>query len=88
MRRWPESFICTVNLQPNQNMRMKASEELQALIALLMDPSVRRREMCARASKICKIYGLPATGVHSELAEFEYRVSGICQRCQDFYLGS
>ena len=61
-------------------------DRLKALIVKLADPSVQRRGIIARASRTCKICGDLAIAFHSELAKFEYKVSGICQDCQDHYL--
>ena len=61
------------------------SPRLQELIDLLADSAVQRRGVCARASNICKICGNQAIAFHSELTRFEYRISGICQGCQDHY---
>lgn len=60
-------------------------ETLTELIRLLSDERILRSAPSARSARRCKLCAKPALVFHSPAAEFEYRISGICQDCQDFY---
>lgn len=60
-------------------------ERLEELIRLLSDPATVSRYAQAKASKTCKCCGQPATCFRNRVAEIEYRISAICQNCQDTY---
>jgi len=61
---------------------------LNALIKALSEPEVSLRDASARATHTCKLCGGPARRFRNTLSEFEYRVSAICQNCQDRYFNS
>jgi hypothetical protein len=60
---------------------------LNELIRALSEPEVSLRDTFARSTHICKICGKPARRFRDGISEFEYRVSAICQQCQDRYFG-
>ena len=59
--------------------------KLNELISVLSEPAVHLRDTSARATHTCKICSGPARWFRNALSEFEYRVSAICQDCQDKY---
>ena len=63
-------------------------ETLDELINILSDPEVSIRNCLARASGMCKLCGEDACNFRDAASEFEYRVSAICQNCQDKYFRS
>lgn len=63
-------------------------ERLDELIKILSEASVNARYGRARATKTCKICGRSARNFRNAACAFEYRVSAICQYCQDKYLSA
>ena len=59
---------------------------IQELINVLGDDNVKGRAAIAKANRTCKICGKPAVFFRTSQAELEYRLSLICQSCQDHYL--
>jgi hypothetical protein len=53
-----------------------------------LTPATLARHSVARSTRICKICGQPAIEFRSELSQLEYRISAICQCCQDRFWGS
>lgn len=67
---------------------MKKENDMQSLnelIRALSEPEVSVRDAFARSTHTCKLCGESALGFRDRLAEFEYNVSAICQKCQDRY---
>jgi hypothetical protein len=62
-------------------------QPLNELIRALSEPEVSLRDTFARSTRICKICGESARRFRDSISEFEYRVSAICQQCQDRYFG-
>jgi hypothetical protein len=60
-------------------------EALEELIKVLSDPQVSIRNGWARATHTCKICEKNALKFRNASSEFEYRISAICQNCQDKY---
>ena len=60
-------------------------ETLDELIKVLSEPEVSLRNHRARATKTCKICGGRARWFRDAASEFEYKISAICQDCQDRY---
>ena len=58
-------------------------EALNELIEVLSKPEVSNRDSFARSTHTCKLCGNSARWFRDAVSEFEYRVSAICQRCQD-----
>lgn len=58
---------------------------LQELIDVLAETDPVARNPNAKAHHICKICNQPATYFRSARAEMEYRISAICQSCQDYF---
>jgi hypothetical protein len=58
---------------------------VQELIRVLAEKDVIARASIAKADRICKICGEPATSFSTPRAELEYSLSMICQSCQDYY---
>ena len=63
-------------------------ESLDELIKVLSDPQVSMRNGWARATDTCKICGKNALRFRNASSAFEYKVSAICQNCQDKYFHS
>ena len=59
---------------------------IQELINVLGDDNVRVQAAIAKANRTCKICGKSAVLFQTSQAELEYRISLICQSCQDYYL--
>lgn len=59
---------------------------VQELINVLGEDNVRVRAAIAKAHRTCKICGKPAVFFRTSRAELEYRLSLMCQSCQDYYL--
>lgn len=59
---------------------------IQELINVLGDDNVRVQAPIAKANRTCKICGKSAVLFRTSQAELEYRISLICQSCQDYYL--
>jgi hypothetical protein len=68
-----------------QAYRSGAVNRIEKLIAVLADKEVMLRERIARGQHICKICGKPAVQFRTDCAKLEYRISSICQSCQDYY---
>ena len=60
-------------------------DRLRELIGVLDDQAVKSRSTLARSNLTCKICGNAADTFRSPFAELEYRISAICQACQDYY---
>ena len=60
---------------------------IQELIKVLGDDNIRVQTDIAKTNRTCKICGKPAVLFRTSQAEMEYRISLICQSCQDYYLG-
>lgn len=60
-------------------------ERIEELISVLSDRAVITRGRLARHEHICKICGKPADAFRTTFSAFEYRISAICQACQDYY---
>ena len=61
---------------------------LKKLINILSDKEILARTEAARANHRCKICGNQASSFSTTQAELEYRLSSICQACQDYYIES
>ena len=61
-------------------------ERLVELIRILSEPAMVARHSKAKATRTCKICDGPALSFRDAVSSFEYRVSAICQDCQDKYL--
>jgi hypothetical protein len=60
---------------------------LAQLIDVLGDPNYMYHYRSAKSSHTCMICGNQASAFTDESAELEFKVSGLCQQCQDEYLG-
>jgi hypothetical protein len=58
---------------------------IQELIAVLSDHDIQNRFLTAKSTGTCKICGGPANEFRSLLAKMEYGISGICEKCQEYY---
>jgi hypothetical protein len=61
-------------------------ERLEELIRILSEPAMRTRHSKAKTTHSCKICDGPALCFRDAASAFEYKVSAICQECQDKYL--
>jgi hypothetical protein len=61
-------------------------QRLDELIRILSEPAMRSRHSKAKTTQTCKICDGPALRFRDAVSAFEYRVSAICQDCQDKYL--
>jgi hypothetical protein len=61
-------------------------ERLEDLIRILSEPTMSARHSKAKTTRTCKICDGPALHFRDAVSLFEYRVSAICQDCQDKYL--
>ena len=59
---------------------------IEELIFVLASQEVRSREHIARCQHRCKICGKKAKYFRSYCAKLEYKISAICQSCQDYYI--
>ena len=59
---------------------------IEELIDVLEKRHARTRAWAAKAQHQCIICQRPATTFRSRGAELEYRLSSICQSCQDYYI--
>ena len=71
---------CLENLGMDKEYDM---ESLSELIRALSEPEVSVRDTYARSTHTCKICRKSARRFRDPISEFEYKVSAICQRCQD-----
>ena len=72
------------NCLETQGMKKeKDMQSLNELIRALSEPEVNMRDSYARSTNTCKICGKSARRFRDSISEFEYKVSAICQRCQD-----
>lgn len=62
------------------------TEKSPAIDELLTGFTGRDRKKSIRAD-LCNLCGKPATDFRDELSEREYRISGMCQQCQDKVFG-
>jgi hypothetical protein len=60
-------------------------QRIRELIQVLAEEDIIARTETARAHHACKLCGKPAVLFNDPLAELEYRISSICQSCQDYY---
>jgi hypothetical protein len=60
-------------------------DRIQELIGVLSDKDVLLRSYAARYNHMCKICKRPAKSFRTPIAELEYRISSICQACQDYF---
>ena len=60
-------------------------QSLNDLIRALSEPEVSIRDTYARSTHTCKLCRRSARRFRDRVSEFEYKVSAICQRCQDKY---
>lgn len=60
---------------------------IQELIGALSEKEVVLRGPVAKANGTCKICGKPAKFFRTSFSALEYRISAICQACQDYYFG-
>jgi len=58
---------------------------LQQLIDVLSKQDVQNRAFGAKDSNTCKICGGPAITFKSRFTEMEYKISAICEKCQEYY---
>lgn len=58
---------------------------IKELLGKLSVSSYRSDYHDAKARRICIVYKEPAEKFRDKGAEFEYSISGICQKCQDRY---
>ena len=58
---------------------------LRELIIVLSDKYIQGRTPAAIDGKFCKICGGPATKFKSRFTKMEYRISAICEKCQEYY---
>jgi hypothetical protein len=82
---------CRITLMGDLAIKQEGGmETLDELIEALSTPEVSVRNGRARATCTCKLCGEPARRFRDAVSEFEYRISAICQRCQDryFYCGN
>jgi len=59
-------------------------EQTQETICVLGDEDSGVRAAIARAHRTCKICGKPAVFFNNARAEVRYKLSLMCQSCQDF----
>jgi len=59
---------------------------IEELISVLDRQGVKARGLTAGAQGICKICEKPAVAFRTAQAKLEYKLSMICQSCQDYYL--
>ena len=60
-------------------------DRISELIGVLSEAAVIARSFQARQERTCKICGKPARSFRTPFSELEYRLSLICQACQDYY---
>ncbi len=60
-------------------------DRIEELIGALSDKEVLLRSYAAKHNHVCKICTKPAKSFRTPFAELEYRISSICQACQDYY---
>jgi hypothetical protein len=60
-------------------------DRLHELISVLSDREVQARTFYARHICICKICQKPAKTFKSPFSEHEYRLSAICEECQNYF---
>ena len=59
-------------------------ERVQETICPIGDENIGVRAAIARAHRTCKICGKPAVFFNSARAEIRYKISLMCQSCQDY----
>ena len=59
-------------------------EKAQETICALGDEDIGVRAAIAKAHRTCKICGKPAVFFNNAQAEVRYKLSLMCQSCQDF----
>ena len=84
--RGPDKNTSFETLSSGNKMGEKNMERLEDLIRILSEPTVSARHSKAKTTRTCKICGGPALCFRDAVSSFEYRVSAICQDCQDKYL--
>jgi hypothetical protein len=60
-------------------------KKLDELIRIFSSPDYRGRFLQAKATSTCLLCGKPARLFRDPPASFEYRISALCQDCQDKY---
>ena len=76
------------HLMETQGMKKEYDmQSLNELIKALSEPEVSMRDAMARSTNTCKLCGKSARRFRDRISEFEYKVSAICQRCQDKFFG-
>ena len=60
-------------------------DRIKELIGALSDKEVLMRSYAAKHNQLCKLCNRPAKSFRTPFAELEYRISSICQACQDYY---
>jgi len=60
-------------------------DRLRELIEVLSRKKVQNRTYQAKQDSICKICKNPAISFETNLSEYEYKVSGICEDCQRYF---
>ena len=78
-----EIEIGSSSLETQGMKKEKDMQSLNELIRALSEPEVSMRDSYARSTNTCKICGKSARRFRDSISEFEYKVSAICQRCQD-----
>jgi hypothetical protein len=58
---------------------------VEELINTLSDEKVASRSYRAKMNHTCKICSKPARSFRTPFSELEYKISSICQECQDYY---
>lgn len=61
--------------------------KIQELIGVLSDDRIQERSFFSKSNQTCKICEQPATEFLSAASEFEFRVSQICEDCQNYFYG-
>ncbi|MGD8837819.1 MAG: hypothetical protein PVJ19_22965 [Desulfobacteraceae bacterium] len=62
-------------------------DKIQELIGVLSDDRVRNRKQISKSNHTCIICEQPAEKFLSASSEFEFKVSQICEDCQNYYYG-
>jgi hypothetical protein len=59
---------------------------IDELFKLVSSPTYKESYARAKAANTCLRCGCPAKGFTGFSSELEYRISALCQRCQDEFL--
>jgi hypothetical protein len=60
-------------------------KKVDELLRIFSSPDYRGRFLQAKATSTCLLCGKPARLFRDTSASFEYRISALCQDCQDKY---